>query len=160
MSNLTWTTERRKIADLSEFPGNPRQMTEKQDADLSESFARFGYVEVIVINTDGMVLAGNQRLRKLRESGTREDDVRVPNRTLTESESREYNLRSNKNVGDWDWDVLANEWDLDVMVECGFTIDDLEKAGVMAGDDPPPDDPAGGKGITCPECGHVFSMGD
>lgn len=124
---LVWRTEQRKINDLIPFLHNPRQMTEKQVEMLTKSLKKFGLVEIPAIDTDNTIIAGHQRLKILQILGKGEEiiDVRVPNRKLTPEEFSEYNLRSNKNVGGWDFDELLNFFDKDMLFEVGFTIDDL-----------------------------------
>jgi len=108
MDKLKWTTEKRKIKDLLPAEYNPRQMTERQAKELRKSLEKFDLVEIPAVNTDGIILAGHQRLHilGLMGRGDEEIDVRVPNRPLTELEAQEYNLRSNKNTGEWDMDKL------------------------------------------------------
>jgi hypothetical protein len=123
---LEWTTEKRTLGDLIPYEHNPRQLSEKQYHDLKASLARFDLAEIPAINTDNKLVAGHQRVRILLEleGPDREVDVRVPNRKLTKEEFDEYLIRSNKNTGDWDLDVLANAFDVDDLKEWGF--DDFE----------------------------------
>lgn len=118
---LKWHTEKRKVKDLIPFEGNPRQMTEKQVQDLQKSLEKFNLVEIPAINTDNKIIAGHQRLAILKLLKREKEivDVRVPNRKLTEKEFEEYLLRSNKNTGEWDWDLLAN-FDKDFLEDVGF----------------------------------------
>lgn len=122
MKQLTFTTEQRTVGELIPATYNPRKMTAKENADLTESLEKFGFVEIPVINTDGTILAGHQRVRIACDLYGRDYtvDVRVPNRTLTEEEEKEYNIRSNKNTGSWDWDKLANEFDTTELINWGF----------------------------------------
>jgi len=119
---MEWHTEKRKIKDLIPYEHNPRQMTEKQDKDLERSLDTFDLVEIPAINTDNTILAGHQRCRKLLEKGRGEEkiDVRVPNKKLTEKQVKEYNIRSNRNLGGWDFDKLANNFDMPDLVDWGF----------------------------------------
>jgi DNA modification methylase len=121
MDNLVWHNERRKVDALLPYKENPRKMTQEQAERLRTSLERFNLVEVPAINTDNTIVAGHMRLRtmQLLGRGDEEIDVRVPNRALTEAELREYNLRSNQNTGEWDWDLLVN-FDKDLLVEVGF----------------------------------------
>lgn len=57
--------------------------------------------------------------------GEEEIEVRTPNRELTEKEFREYNIRSNKNIGSWDMDILANSFDTSDLIEWGFNENEL-----------------------------------
>ena len=124
---LSWTTEKRKVKDLVPWEQNPRLMTHKQAEDLRNSLEKFNLVEIPAINTNNMVIAGHQRLMMMKLLGRDEEeiDVRVPSRTLTEEEFKEYNLRSNKNLGEWNWDALANNFDMKMLKHVGFTTEEL-----------------------------------
>lgn len=127
MRQLGWHTEKRKVSDLQLFEGNPRQMTEKQAKDLLKSLQKFNLVEIPAIDQNNRVIAGNMRVQALQTMGKGNDeiDVRVANRGLTEDEAREYLIRSNKNVGVWDFDLLAN-WDEKLLLDVGFSQDELD----------------------------------
>ncbi len=127
MDKLIWHNEKRKIDDLIPTEGNPRQMTEKQKEDLQKSLEKFNLVEIPAINTDNRIISGHQRLKVLQllGRGKEEIDVRVPNRTLTEEEHREYLLRANKNLGEWDFDLLAN-FNEDLLKDVGWDSEELQ----------------------------------
>jgi len=120
MSDLEWKTEKRKVKELILFDGNPRMMSQKQAEQLIESLKKYNYVELIAIDQNNRVIAGNMRVQALKQLGrdNEEIEVRVPNRPLTEQEARAYLLTSNKVVGEWDYDLLAN-----------FTEEELKSAG-------------------------------
>ncbi len=82
----------------------------------------------MVINLDNTILAGHMRVKAMKSmrKGKKEIDVRVPNRMLTPDEAEEYLIRSNKNTGEWDWEILANEFDSDKLFDWGFTEDELK----------------------------------
>ena len=122
-NKLEWRTERRKVSDLIAWEGNPRQMTEKQVSDLTKSLERFNLVEIPAINTDNTVVAGHQRLAIMSAigRGSEEIDVRVPSRPLTKAEFKEYNLRSNQNHAEFDFEILANQYELSDLLDVGFT---------------------------------------
>lgn len=107
-TQLSWSTEKRKVKDLVPAEYNPRQMTEKQAKELEKSLKKFGLVEIPAIDLDNTLLAGHMRMATMIQLGRGEEeiDVRVPNRKLTDAEAKEYNLRSNKNTGEWDMDKL------------------------------------------------------
>ena len=130
MAQLTWHNEVRRIKDLIPYVANPRQITEKQAKDLKKSLDKFGLADPLVINTDNTIIGGHQR-KKILETlmGVAPDfevDVRVPDRELTIDESRELNVRLNKNVAGWDFDVLANNFELEDLKEWGFEDSDLD----------------------------------
>ena len=123
---ITWHTEKRKISQLKNHALNPRQISKDQLNQLITSLRTFDYCELVAINLDNTILAGHMRVRALKQIGqTKEIEVRVPNRMLTEKEAREYLIRSNKNTGDWDYDILGNEWEVTNLLEYGFTPDEL-----------------------------------
>ncbi len=121
---IVWSNERRMIAELIPAKYNPRQASEKEAADLSQSLERFSLADPIIINRNNTVIGGHFRLRMLERQGIREVDVRVPNRLLDEEEERELNLRLNKNLGSWDWDLLAS-FSEEELIGAGFTQDEL-----------------------------------
>ena len=127
---MKWKTEQRRVADLIPYERNPRQMTEKQKKDLEASLKKFNLAEIPAINTDNTILAGHQRLRILTLLGRGDEiiDVRIPDRKLTPEEVKEYNLRSNKNNGEWDWDILANDFDFEFLEKVGFEKWELKTA--------------------------------
>lgn len=125
--NMQWTTQQRKIDELIPYSNNPRTLTEKQAEDLKASLSKFNLAEIPAINQDNTILAGHQRLKILQQLGKGGDtvDVRVPDRMLSEKEVQEYNIRSNRNTGEWDFDILSNEFDIDNLKEWGFQDTDF-----------------------------------
>jgi len=139
---MNWHNEKRKINDLIPYSANPRQMTEKQVEDLKKSLEKFDLVEIPAINTDNTILAGHQRLKIMQLLGRGEEDidVRVPDRLLTHQEVKEYNIRSNKNTGQWDFEILANNFEIPDLLEWGFDDKELKIDSNVKEDDPPPAD--------------------
>lgn len=119
---IEFKTVKRKLKDLIPSSYNPRKLTEKQADDIYASLEKFGLAEIPVINTDNKIIAGHQRTRMLMDlkGGDYEIDVRIPNRLLNDSEEKEYNIRSNKNTGSWDWSKLENEFETKELEEWGF----------------------------------------
>ena len=122
--SITWQTEKRKLSDLLPWERNPRQLTEAQAEHLEESLSKFGLVDPPAINTDNVIIGGHQRrniMGLMKEYGNgAEIDVRVPSRTLTEREVEELNIRLNKNTGSFDFDALANNFEVDDLLDWGF----------------------------------------
>jgi DNA modification methylase len=129
---IEWQLKTLKIKDLKEHPKNPRILTKAQHEKLKESLTRFGVAEKPICTIDGMIVGGHQRLKVLKELGYKEIECWVPNVQLDESQIDELNIRLNKNTGDWDWECLANEWNVDELLDWGFTPDEL---GIELGDD-------------------------
>ena len=122
--------EKIKISELKPAEYNPRRMTKKQYEDLKSSLEKFGLVDPIIINSDNTVVGGHQRLRIMRELGAElVPTVRV---NLSKEDEKELNIRLNKNTGEFDLDVLANNFEVDELkdwgfkdVELGFNIDKI-----------------------------------
>ena len=160
--SINWHNEVRRIKDLIPYVANPRQITEKQAKDLKASLAKFGLADPLIINTNNELIGGHQR-KKILETlmGVAPDfevDVRVPDRELTIDESRELNIRLNKNTGSWDFDVLANEFELPDLVEWGFEpfelgINNESAPEFKEYDESVADDV---EFIECPNCGHKW----
>lgn len=148
------------MSDLVPFPGNPRILKEKGANDLRKSLEKFDLAEIPAVDADGTVLAGNQRLQILRLMGRGDEviDVRVPCRALTGPERKEYNARSNISAGEWDSDILANDYEREDLFDWGFKPADLGLA-TDPGEHRDPGTESVKKGdttVTCPECGHIF----
>lgn len=123
---LTWQTATRKVDDLVPHSKNPRTLSAKQRKDLETSITKFNLVEIPAINTDRTILAGHARLKIMQAlgRGQEEIDVRVPNRPLTAKECEEYLLRSNRNTGSWDYELLK-AFDTEFLLDIGFDDTDL-----------------------------------
>lgn len=123
---LTWRTEQRRVSELRKDSKNPRKISPAQAKKLGESFDRFGYVEIIAVNSDNTIIAGHMRHDTLLAQGRGNEmvDVRVPSRPLSLAEQTEYNVRSNLNTGEWDWDKLG-EIEQPLLLEAGFTESEL-----------------------------------
>jgi DNA modification methylase len=124
---ITWTIEKRKLKDLKPHSKNPREFTEKGMKDLENSINSIGFMQPININQDGTILSGHARAMKLQDIGEKEVDVYVPDRVLTPKQEEEVLIRANANTaGKWDWDLLANEWDIEELDDWGLEVPDLE----------------------------------
>lgn len=134
-NKLVWSTEKRKINDLLPFDNNPRVMSEEEVMQLTKSLKKFDLVEIPVVDTDNRIVAGHQRIKVLQMLGRGDEiiDVRIPNRKLTDEEFREYNLRSNRNHGDFNWDMLVN-FDTKELLDAGFEQSEMDR---HFGDKPP-----------------------
>lgn len=124
---IVWKIEKRKLVDLKPHPKNPRQFTEKGMKDLENSINSIGFMQPININQDGTILSGHARALKLKEMGETEVDVYVPDRLLTPKQEEEVLVRANANTaGQWDFDILANEFDIDEINDWGLEVPNME----------------------------------
>ena len=121
--SITWANERRKLSDLIPWPRNPRQITKDQARRLQESFDQFGQVETIAIGPANEVYNGHQRLNVLAANHGKdyEVEVRMASRALTEKEREKLTVFLHKGAaGEWDWDMLANNFEQEELIEWGF----------------------------------------
>ena len=107
-----------KINKLKPAFYNPRQISTKQYKDLKESIEKFTLCDPIIINKDMTVIGGHQRLKICKELRYTEIDCVVLD--LTKDEEKELNVRLNKSGGEWDMDLLANEFEIEELKDWGF----------------------------------------
>lgn len=126
---ISWSNETRKLSELEPWARNPRQINKRQAERLVESFDQFGQVETIAIGPQNQIYNGHQRLNVLKEKygDDYEVAVRVASRALTEKEREKLTVFLHKGAaGDWDFDMLANEFELDDLLEWGFEPPELD----------------------------------
>jgi len=122
---ITWSLENRKLSDLKDNPKNPRQLSSHDAEHLQISLEKFGLIDKLIINSDGTIIGGHQRKKILKKMGLKSIEVWVPSRELNQKEVDELNIRLNRNTGEWDFDILANQWELPALIEYGFTIEEI-----------------------------------
>lgn len=84
-------------------------------------------IRPIVVNQDMIVLGGNMRLKACKEAGLKEVPIVMAD-DLTEEEQRQFIIKDNVGFGEWDWEMLANEWDSDKLEEWGLDVPQFEEA--------------------------------
>ena len=125
---LEWHTEKIKVKDLVPCDYNPRKITPERLQKLKDSLEKYNLAEIPAANTDKVIIAGHQRVKVLMDLDRGDEliDVRLPNRTLTEQEFKEYNVVSNISVGYWDVDILEECFaDIDLL-DLGLDINAIE----------------------------------
>jgi DNA modification methylase len=132
-----------KISAIKRNPNNPRILKDDKFVKLTQSIKDFPQmldIRPIVVNDDMVVLGGNMRLKACKEAGLKEVPVIKVN-DLTEEQQREFIIKDNVGFGEWDWDLLANEWDTDLLEDWGLELDfnpvDDDNAGLTDEDDVP-----------------------
>jgi len=117
------------IGDLKFAEYNPRKATRKEWNDLRESLKKFGFVEPIIVNSakerENIIVGGHFRTKVAKDLGFKDVPVLYINLPNIEDE-QELNLRLNKNVGQWDWDMLAN-LNEQMLLKVGFDQSELDK---------------------------------
>lgn len=113
-----------KISDVKINPNNPRIIKDDKFHKLVKSIQEFPKmleIRPIVVNQDMIVLGGNMRLKACKEAGLKEVHIVMAD-DLTEEEQRQFIIKDNVGFGEWDWEMLANEWDSDKLEEWGLDV--------------------------------------
>ena len=111
------------LKDLKNNPKNPRVLKDDKFEKLVTSIKAFPEmltVRPIVCTPDGTVLGGNMRLRAAKEAGLKEVPIYVV--SWEEAKQEEFIIKDNLGYGEWDYDVLANEWDGNLLLEWGLDV--------------------------------------
>jgi len=116
-----------KITSIKLNPNNPRIIKDDKFKKLVQSIKDFPEmlnIRPIVVNKDMIILGGNMRYKACREAGLKEVPIIVTD--LSEEKQREFLIKDNTSGGEWDWEVLANEWDVEQLNEWGLDLPELE----------------------------------
>lgn len=122
---IKWNIVTKKLSDLKEHSKNPRRLTKEQEHHLRTSLEKFGLVDKLIVNLDNTIIGGHQRKKTLKKLEYKEVECLVPDRLLDEKEVDELNIRLNKNTGEWDFDILSNQWEAQDLLEWGFSLEEL-----------------------------------
>ena len=147
----------RKLSDIHTYPNNPRKNDAAVDA-VCESIRQCGYIAPIIVDEDGVILAGHTRYKALKKMGIDSAQIIVRD-GLSDDQKRKYRLLDNKTaeLSSWDIDLLAGEmdgldfgdlaldWGLDKME--GIDLDDYDQE--YSGES---------ETVHCPKCGFVFEI--
>lgn len=124
---INWTLQTRKIADLKPHPRNPRKLSKADYEQLKTSIDKFGLIDKPIVTRDGSVIGGHQRLQVLKKMKAKQVECWVPEGDdISAEDIDELTIRLNRNTGEWDWDILANEWDEKELEAWGFQLDDFK----------------------------------
>jgi DNA modification methylase len=116
-----------KISEVKSNPNNPRVIKDEKFKSLVKSiqdFPEMAEIRPIVVNADMIILGGNMRFKAMKEAGWKEVPVIVADH-LTPEQEREFIIKDNTSGGDWDWEMLAMEWDADKLEEWGLDLPEL-----------------------------------
>jgi hypothetical protein len=142
-----------KIDKLIANPDNPRQIRDDAFKKLKRSLQEFPQMKQlreVVVDENLMILGGHQRIYALKELGY--EDVTIKQVTgLTDKQKREFVIKDNASSGEWDKDMIANNWDVKELENWG-----IKSFDISAPKDLPDDDTPLAKEVICPNCQHEF----
>ena len=153
-----------KLSQIKSNPNNPRVIKDDKFQKLVKSiqeFPKMMELRPMVINSDNIVLGGNMRLKALKELGYKDipDSWVKRAEDLTDDEQRRFIIADNVGFGEHDWEMLANEWDMDELSDWGLDIPDFAIPEVLEAQEDDFDVPEGGI-ETDIVLGDLFEIGE
>ena len=124
-----------KISEPKPNEHNPRYINKANFKKLVSSLKEFPKmleVRPLVVDENMIVLGGNMRLKALIEAGFKEVLVHQV-LDWTDDEKNQFIIKDNSSFGSWDWEILANEWNMQKIADWGV---DLPKEMFAEDDDP------------------------
>ena len=121
---MKYTTSRAPLTQIRPNPANPRVIKDHKFQKLVaslEDFPEMLDLRPIVVDETWTVLGGNMRLRALQELKVKEAPV-IQVEDLNEEQKRQFVIKDNTNFGEWDWDVLANEYEPEELTAWGLDV--------------------------------------
>ena len=136
------------IKEIKSNPNNPRLIKDDKFSKLVasiKSFPEMLNIRPIVVNDDMVVLGGNMRLKACKEAGLKELPVIIAS-GLTDEQQKEFIIKDNVGFGEWEWELLSKEWDVDKLDEWGLEIPNFDVEQVLEAeeddfDTTPPEEP-------------------
>ena len=116
--------EKVNIKDIKSNDNNPRFIRDTKFNKLKESITQFPEMlklRPIIVNKDGVILGGNMRYKASLDIGLKEVYI-LRAEQLTPEQEQEFIVKDNIGFGEWDWDILANEWDIDKLDDWGLDV--------------------------------------
>lgn len=139
---MDMTAEKLPISKIRKNPKNPRIIKDDRFELLKKSIGQFPQMmelRPIVVDNDGMILGGNMRFQAAKDLGWKEVPI-IRAADLTEEQKKEFIIKDNVPFGEWDWEVLANEWDQQELAEWGLEVPDTSTVEAQEDDYEIPDE--------------------
>jgi ParB-like chromosome segregation protein Spo0J len=114
--------EKVNISKVKSNPNNPRLIKDKKFYKLVNSIKEFPQMlekRPIIVDEDMIILGGNMRLKACKEAGLKQVWIDIAS-GWTEKQKNEFIIKDNLNFGEWEWDMLANEWDMKELQDWGL----------------------------------------
>lgn len=112
---------------------NPRHIKSEKFEKLTKSIKEAPWMftlRPVITDEDGIILGGNMRYRAAVKAGLKEIPVQVAP-GLSDQEKAEFIVKDNVGFGEWDFDILANEWDQELLLDWGLDLPLNEKIDKM-----------------------------
>jgi hypothetical protein len=115
------------IKAIKPNPKNPRLIKDDAFKKLVlslQDFPEMLELRPVIVNADNVILGGNMRYRAAKEVGLKQVPV-IKASTLDEARQAEFIIKDNVPAGEWDGEILANEWDASLLNEWGLNVPDF-----------------------------------
>ena len=150
---------------LEGLPANPRfirdEKFEKLKKSLQDDPEMLGYRELLVYPLDDkkyIIIGGNMRYRAAKELGFTELPCKIIPKDVSVEKLKAYTIKDNNGYGDWDWNMLENEWDMELLTDCGLELHsfagnliDFDNVEEISKDNY---EPTSQVYLECPKCHH------
>jgi len=156
-------TQKVNVKEVIPNKSNPRIIKDDKFKKLVQSIKDFPQmleIRPIVVDENNIILGGNMRFKACIEAGLKEVFI-IKAKDLTGEQKHEFIVKDNVGFGEWDWDILANEWDTEKLKDWGLNIpiyidEDIDFDNINSNEDRSSDKQ--NKVVTCPKCLHKFDV--
>ncbi len=152
---IEWRLKTILIKDLKDHPKNPRKIDKTQLNHLEGLIKKFGLIDKPIVNLDNTIIGGHQRVKILKKMKVKDVECWIPNTLLSDDDIDHLCCGLNLNQGEFDYDILSNEFSPIDLLKWGFSEEQLVNAAREAEEvcRPLKDEK---KKKKCPSCGHEF----
>ena len=141
------------IKEIKENENNPRYIRDTKFKKLVKSIKDFPEMlefRPIIVDEDMVILGGNMRLKACKSAGLNKVWVDIV-KGWSEKQKQEFIIKDNSSFGEWDWDLLANEWDVYELYEWGLSLPEIKTNNIEVNEAIE----VTNQGDKCPECGKL-----
>jgi DNA modification methylase len=120
--------EKVKVSKVKTNPDNPRLIKDRKFRKLVKSIKEFPEMlklRPIVVDENNIILGGNMRYKACIEAGLKEIYI-IQAKDLNEDQKKEFIIKDNVGFGEWDWDIIANDWDLGKLNDWGLDLPEFD----------------------------------
>lgn len=124
-----------KINQIFENSENPRSINKDKFKKLVKSVREFPEMlklRPIVVNSEMGILGGNMRYKACKEIGLKEVYI-IKAEDLSDEQVEQFIIKDNVGYGDWDWDLLANNWEIEKLEDWGVNVPSIKNTELLSG---------------------------
>lgn len=151
---LLWALHTIEIKKIKLNPKNPRQISTRQAQLLEKLMEKYGLIDKPILNLDFTLIGGHQRIRILKKKKVKNVECWIAERQLEQNELDELCIGLNKNQGEFDYDILANSYEVTDLMNWGFDEKELLDISENDHDADSEESKEKSKNKSCPHCGE------